>query len=162
METTKAVIRQECIECQGGREYGAPEQHEFRCRRYVAPFASAVRKFDTGATRDTDAGKLAYSRALSPQALKCFVEYMHECRHLPDGTLRDPDNWKRGIPLEAFMDSGLRHVMDWWHLHNNLPVTDRKTGEPITTKTALCAVLFNAMGYLHEILVAEEKEKAKQ
>src|ERR1700754_2521147 len=42
-----------------------------------------IRQFSTGATRDTDAGKVDYEGFLSPYALKAFGEYMDRHRHLP-------------------------------------------------------------------------------
>lgn len=99
-----------------------------------------MRTFDTGATRDTADGKLCYAGFLSPRVLRRYAEYMHAKRKLPSGNLRDPDNWKRGIPLDTYMDSGCRHFMAWWEKH--------EAGQDATEE--LCALLFNAMGYLHE------------
>jgi len=108
---------------------------------------SYYRKFNSGATRDTDDSKLQYARFLSPIVVKRYAEYMHENRKLRDGSMRDPDNWKKGIPLDAYMDSLFRHVMDVWLQHNGYP------GEE-GVDTALCAVIFNAQGYLFEWLKA--------
>lgn len=105
----------------------------------------AVRKFDTGATRDTDEGKLDYEAFLSPLALRRYAEYLHSHRRQSDGTLRSGDNWTKGIPRSAYMKSLLRHVMDVWSLH-------RKVEAREDLQTALCAVIFNAFGYLYEDL----------
>jgi hypothetical protein len=72
-------------------------------------FRPGVRTFSTGATRDTDEGKLDFEGFLSPTVLKAFAEYMHEKRKMPDGSLRDSDNWQRGIPVDAYMKSMWRH-----------------------------------------------------
>jgi hypothetical protein len=104
-----------------------------------------VRRFDTGATRDLDESKLDYEGFLSPLVLQRFAEYMHENRKLRDGTLRESDNWQKGIPREAYMKSGFRHFFDWWLEHRG-----HATDEGL--EKALCALLFNAMGYLHEHL----------
>lgn len=111
---------------------------------YRADYPADVRTFDTGATRDTEHGKLDYEGFLSPLVLKRFAEYMHDHRTQKDGTLRDSDNWQKGIPRDAYMKSGWRHFMDWWAAH-------RGVGE-VDPETALCALIFNAMGYLHELL----------
>lgn len=113
--------------------------------------AEKVRRFDTGATRDTDENKLDYEGFLSPLVLQRFAEYMHKNRHLKDGSLRDSDNWQRGIPLDAYMKSGFRHFMDWWREHRHL---ESREG----VEEALCGLIFNAQGYLHELL----KEKREQ
>ncbi|MCK5625051.1 hypothetical protein KAI04_04365 [Candidatus Pacearchaeota archaeon] len=109
-----------------------------------------IRKFDTGATRDTDSDKHDYEGYLSPIVLKRFGEYMTKHRVQSDGNLRDSDNWQKGIPKDAYMKSGWRHFMDWWSEHRGI-----KTKEGI--EEALCAILFNIQGYLHEYL----KEKLK-
>lgn len=106
-----------------------------------------MRTFDTGATRDTDATKFDYEGFLHPLVLKRFAQYMHKHRVQADGQLRDSDNWQKGIPKDAYMKSGMRHVMDWWSAHRSLP-TDENIEE------ILCAVMFNAMGYLFEELRA--------
>ncbi len=113
---------------------------------------SDIRTFDTGATRDSDSGKLDFEGFLSPLVLERFSEYMHIHRVQPDGKLRDSDNWQKGMPKAQYMKSLWRHFMDLWKSHRGLRVTDRITGAEVTTEDALCAVLFNAMGYLHECL----------
>lgn len=105
----------------------------------------STRTFETGATRDQDADKLEYEGFLSPLVLRRYAEYMHEHRFQSDGTLRAADNWQKGMPFDSFMSSGWRHFMDWWLNHR-----DYEAGEEI--EVALCAIIFNASGYLHELL----------
>jgi hypothetical protein len=114
-----------------------------------------LRQFETGATRDLDVSKIDYEACLSPLVLECFGEYMLSCSVQADGSKRPGDNWKKGIPLNSYIKSMLRHVWDVWKLHSGYPAIDRKTGKPVTMKIALCAVLFNVMGYLHEYLKVE-------
>ena len=76
-----------------------------------------ARYFSTGATRDTDQGKLDYEAFLSPIVLRRYGEYMHEHRMQSDGELRDGDNWQKGMPRDQYMKSGFRHFMDWWTFH---------------------------------------------
>jgi hypothetical protein len=116
-----------------------------------------MREFDTGATRDTDEGKLDYEGFLSPRVLERFAEYMNKNRVQADGNVRASDNWQKGIPREAYMKSLWRHFMDVWTLH--------RTSIPCSVdedelQEALCAMMFNVMGYLHEEL-AEEGTSAK-
>ena len=49
------------------------------------------------------------------------------------------------------MKSMFRHFMDAWLLHRNPKATARETIE-----FSLCALLFNAAGYLHEVLKARK------
>lgn len=106
-----------------------------------------IRKFDTGATRDTASGKLDYEGFLSPIVLKAFAEYMDKNRVQSDGTLRDSDNWQKGIPTDSYMSSLWRHFMDVWLLHRGY-----EAREGVDMEEALCATIFNAMGYLFEHL----------
>lgn len=104
-----------------------------------------MRKFKSGATRDTEQGKFDYEGFLSPLVLERFGEYMHKHRVQPDGSLRDSDNWQKGIPKDAYMKSGWRHFFDWWKEHRGI-------GSREGLEDAICALMFNAMGYLHEHL----------
>lgn len=107
-----------------------------------------MRKFSTGATRDTDRSKPDFEAFLSPLVIGRYGEYMDEHRHQRDGSLRDSDNWQRGIPLPVYVKSGWRHFFAWWTLHRLGSVVTKELED------ALCALLFNAMGYLHEYLKA--------
>lgn len=111
-----------------------------------------TRTFDTGATRDTDEGKLDYEGFVSPLVLERFAQYMNKHRTQPDGSLRDSDNWQKGIPLIEYMKSLWRHFMDLFKEHRGY--TSREGIED-----ALCAILFNTQGYLHEILKEKQKQK---
>ena len=106
-----------------------------------------IRTFETGATRNAAGDKYGYEGFLSPRVLRRFGAYMHKHRHLADGSLRDPDNWQKGIPRQSYMESGWRHFMDWWAHHRG---AHDITAEEL--EDALCGVMFNAMGYLHELL----------
>lgn len=109
-----------------------------------------MRKFETGATRDTDADKLNYRRFFSPQVLKRRAEYMQKHRVQADGALRDPDNWKKGIPLEAYADSEWRHHWEFWSLLERGIVR----GEDV--EESICALMFNLEGYLFELLSTQK------
>jgi hypothetical protein len=100
-----------------------------------------MREFHTGATRDTDEGKLDYEGFLSPMVLRRYAEYMHKNRFQADGKVRASDNWQKGMPKDVYMKSMWRHFHDVWTAHRN---EDDDIEEP------LCALLFNVMGYLHE------------
>lgn len=108
-------------------------------------FPKKVRTFATGATRDTDQGKLDYDGFLSPLVLKRYAEFMHAHRVQPDGTLRDSDNWQKGIPQDEYRKSTWRHWMDVWAWDRGWPIEG-------DVEEAACAVLFNVMGWLHERL----------
>jgi hypothetical protein len=109
--------------------------------------------FDTGATRNDSIEKLDFEGFLSPLALEALGAYMNYHRHLEDGSLRDSDNWQKGIPLTSYIKSLWRHFMAVWRAHRGL-----STHEGIVF--ALAGVLFNAQGYLHEYLKANPEALA--
>lgn len=109
-----------------------------------------MREFETGATRDTDTGKLEYAGFLSAEALTRFAEYMHEHRVQADGELRTSDNWKKGMPVDVYMQSMFRHFMDVFSLWGK----GKANTEEI--QIALCALFFNVQGMLHELLRMQE------
>jgi len=120
--------------------------------------SNEMRKFETGATRNSDEGKYDYEGFLSVLVIERYGEYMNKHRKQADGQLRDSDNWQKGIPLAAYMKSGYRHFFDWWKQHRGFSGQD-------TLEDSLCALLFNVMGYLHELLKAKllkEKEARKE
>ena len=100
-----------------------------------------LRTFASGATRDTAEDKLDYDGFLSPDVLVHFAEYMHANRVQSDGSLRDSDNWQKGIPLDQYMKSAWRHFMNCWESHRNGDIDE----------DSLHGLLFNVMGYLHEV-----------
>ena len=106
-----------------------------------------MRIFDAGATRDSDDGKLSYSRFLDPRVIKRYCEYLQKHRVQADGNLREPDNWKNGIPPEVSLDSMMRHVMDVWLSFRGYPEEMTENLED-----SLCAIMFNAQSILFEIM----------
>jgi hypothetical protein len=105
----------------------------------------ATRRFPSGALRDHDHDKLDFDGCLSPAVIERFAQYMAAHRHLRDGSIRRDDNWQKGMPLDSFRKSAWRHFFDFWRL-------SRTSGSPDQIERALCGVLFNIQGYLHEHL----------
>lgn len=110
-----------------------------------------MRTFESGATRDDCETKCDYEGFLSPLALIQYGKYMNEHRKQADGKMRASDNWQKGIPLKDYMKSLFRHFMDLWLLHRGHEVHDRDDGHIVTIQEALCGILFNTFGYLHEV-----------
>lgn len=113
-----------------------------------------MRTFDAGATRNDLADKLSYMRALSPAVLRRYVQYLAKHRKQADGKLRDFDNWKKGIPPEAYMDSLIRHTFDAWLMSMGCTPSD----ESYDLEDLLCAIIFNAQGRLFELIHNETRE----
>ena len=110
------------------------------------------RYFKTGAYRDTDLNKLDFEGFLSPIVLERFAEYMNKHRKQSNKVIRDSDNWQKGIPKNEYMKSAWRHFFDWWKEHRGL-----KSREGI--EDAICGLIFNAQGYLHELLRNKNEKK---
>ena len=111
-----------------------------------------MREFDTGATRDSEEGKYDYEGFLSPLALECYAAYMHKHRKQADGKMRASDNWQKGITQEVYIKSLWRHVVTVWKIHRGIKCLDERDGHEITRAEALCSIVFNAFGDLHEEL----------
>ncbi len=116
-------------------------------------FSGTLRQFETGATRDTDDGKIDPEGFLSPWVIQRFCEYMDKNRVQSDGSIRSSDNWQKGIPKDAYMKSLWRHFLEVWKLHRT-PVEGATLSDEdaFEMEEALCGVMFNVMGYLHELL----------
>ncbi len=99
------------------------------------------RVFKGGAYRDQDETKLDFVKGLSPEVLERYLEYLSSTRLQSNGNMRDWDNWKSGIPKEVYLSSLYRHVHAVWK--------NFKKGD---LEEELCAVIFNSMGLLFEIL----------
>jgi len=122
----------------------------------AVPTDLELRNFNTGAIRDTAEGKLNYIKGLSPIVDRGYLEYLDKHRKLPDGSMREFDNWKNGIPQEVYLESLDRHERAVWLICHGYKAFDNR-GE-VSLKDSLYGVLFNTIGMLHEIL---DKEVAK-
>lgn len=114
-----------------------------------------MRTFDTGATRDSEAGKFDYEGFMSPLVVRRFGAYMYSHRVQADGALRSGENWQRGIPKEVYIKSAFRHFVDWWLAH-------RGHRPAKVMEDALCGLLFNVQGYLHELLIERARGTHEQ
>lgn len=132
-----------------GQEERLPIMQPYPNEDKVDERKPTIRTFGTGATRDTDTGKHDPEGFLSPLVIDRFNAFMHKNRYQRDGSVRDSDNWQKGIPLTAYMKSGWRHFLSWWKAH--------RSGQPLTEQQIdeLCALWFNVQGYLHETLKAK-------
>jgi hypothetical protein len=111
-----------------------------------------MRVFKTGASRNSEEGKNDYEGFYSPLVIKRFGDYMTLHRKQAYGVLRASDNWKKGIPRDAYIKSALRHFLDIWTQHEGYKGED-------TLENSLCALLFNIQGYLYEVLKEKQNEK---
>ena len=121
-----------------------------------------MREFETGATRNNDQERVDWVKMLSLPAMFEYARYMSRHRLQTDGKLREFDNWKGadkkgGFPLDEVVESLMRHTLDLAALQNgDVPM------RPCDTREACCAIIFNAMAYLHTILSAREAPLGKK
>lgn len=115
-----------------------------------------IRTFNSGATRNIDNNKLDYEGFISPIVEHRYAKYMHKHRKQKDGTIRDSDNWQKGIPLDVYRKSLIRHVIDLWILLRGGTPIDPDTNKPCELEDLLCAIKFNVNGMLFEILKKKE------
>ena len=115
-----------------------------------------IRKFESGATRDTAQDKLDYEGFLDPVVLEAYARYMHFNRQLSDGSFRDSENWQKGFGLATLMKSLLRHVFDLWDWHRQkiAPKHARAKGFQNPMQAA-CGILFNTMAYMRELMIED-------
>ena len=97
-----------------------------------------MRKFDTGAVRDSDDDKEDYIETISWTAFKRYAKYMTgKKKRYGQG------NFKKGIPIEAYEQSLIRHVQKY--LENK-----HEEGQVETEEDHLSAMVFNIFGIMHE------------
>ena len=114
-----------------------------------------MRKFNSGATRDTEEDKLDYEGFLSPLVIEAFGRYMHKHRIQADGKLRASDNWQKHFGEEHYsvcMKSLMRHLLDLWKEHRGF-----ESREGI--EDALMGILFNTMAYTDKYLKEQRSNK---
>lgn len=130
-----------------------------------------IRKFDTGATRDTSSGKLEYFGFMHPLCDYSFANYMNHHRTMADGSLRDSNNWWGGFPKITVLQSLCRHIEDLKLINAGYFVYEYRTDKiaerkvfvncldplpenykEITEEECCNAIRFNSQAYLLEIL----------
>jgi len=107
-----------------------------------------IRKFETGASRNSDTEKLDFEGFMSPIVLERYAQYMHKHRKQEDGSLRESDNWQKLFGekhFEVCMKSAYRHFQAWHKAHRGY-----ETEEDI--EDSMMALMFNIMAYTHKLL----------
>lgn len=87
-----------------------------------------IRKFKSGATRDTSNGKFDYLGFMHPLCDFSFANYMHKHRLQTDGSLRDANNWWGGFGKDIVIQSLVRHIEDLKLLHSGFFVYEVREG----------------------------------
>jgi len=107
-----------------------------------------IRKFSTGAIRDSLKDKEDYTETISWSALKRFAVYMTGKK-----AKYGSGNFKKGIPIDSYEGSLIRHLQKY--MENKY-----EDGIVETDEDHLSAILFNVFGIMHEELRLTKKEKS--
>jgi hypothetical protein len=131
-----------------------------------------IRKFESGAVRDTSSSKYDYYGFREPRTEQIFAWYMDKHRKLPDGSVRDANNWWKGWSKDISLQSLVRHVEDLQAIHagyvvieirgkdgvrkvyhdlsNNEPyiIEEDEDAKVISIEECCSAIRFNSMAYL--------------
>ena len=113
-----------------------------------------TRTSDTGATRDTAEGKFDFEAFFSTPVFFRLAAYMHKHRFQSDGTIRDGDNWQKGLDPDETFKSIIRHAFQAWAMKRGNNVVCPTEGSMDMEET-LGALMFNLMAYWHELLRVE-------
>lgn len=97
-----------------------------------------MRKFETGAVRDSENGKEDYTETISWTAFKRYAQYMTKCAE-KYGT----GNFKKGINIDSYERSMIRHLQKY--MENKY-----EQGTIETDSDHLSAMVFNIFGIMHE------------
>lgn len=113
-----------------------------------------VRRFSSGATRTDDPNRLDVWGFVSPEVAHRFSVYMHKHREQADGSMRDSDNWQKGMPKVEYAKSLVRHVYDFWLMSRG----KKPCFDPHITdmEDMACAIFFNIQGWLLESVLKRE------
>lgn len=120
--------------------------------------SKTVEKFAGGATRSDSSDRYDPEGYFSPIAWERIAEYLQKHQVQADGSIRESDNWQKGVPAERFMRGLWRHMLHLWIRHRGYVPMDPNAGEDI--EEDLCAIAWNAQGMLHFILKAKQEELA--
>ena len=129
-----------------------------------------LRLFDGNSRRDGLQGKLHPYGFSHPLCDHVFNKYMDTHRLMPNGELREPDNWWGGWDTKTSIDSMARHMEDLKCLHAGYRVfkervdngeithvlrqsdTPQRHWREVNEEETCCAIRFNSATYLLEII----------
>ncbi len=97
-----------------------------------------MRKFNTGAVRDNEDGKIDFIETISYTAHARYAKYMTGKK-----ATYGEGNFKKGIPIEAYEKSLMRHIDKYFR-------NKYEGGKDELDQDHLAAMRFNIDGIMHE------------
>lgn len=107
---------------------------------------SNIRKFESGAIRDSEENKESYTETISWTAFKRYAEYMTAKKQKYGA-----GNFKKGIPIASYEESLMRHISKYM-------INKYENGDLEKDQDHLSAIIFNVFGIMHE----EQQSKNKK
>lgn len=105
-----------------------------------------IKKFESGAIRDSQEGKTCFIETISFTAHNRYAKYMTKKKEKYGS-----GNFKKGIPIESYEASLLRHIDKYFR-------NKYENGNDEKDEDHLAAIRFNVDGIMHE----EEMAKLKK
>ena len=109
-----------------------------------------MEQFGTGATRSDTSRRNDPEGYLSSIAIERYCEYMTKHRVQADGSIRDSDNWQKGMPFGRALKGLWRHLMHLWIRHRGFNPSDEFAAADM--EEDLCAIMFNTQVMLHQLV----------
>lgn len=122
-----------------------------------------MEQYGTGATRSDTSARNDPEGYLSAIAIERYCEYMTKHRVQADGSIRDSDNWQKGMPFGRALKGMWRHVMHLWIRHRGFVPSDQFAAADM--EEDLCAIMFNNQVMLHQLVrkrLEDEREMEAQ
>ena len=122
----------------------------------------SMETFEGGATRSDTSARNDPEGYMSAIAIERYCEYMTKHRVQADGSIRDSDNWQKGMPYNRALKGLWRHMMHLWIRFRGFNPSDKYAAAD--SEEDLCAIFFNTQVMLHQLVKERlegdlEKEK---
>lgn len=123
---------------------------------------SEMTAYVSGAKRSAADGRPDPANCVSAWAMEFYANYMLKHQTCADGTKREANNWKYGMPMPRYMSSLGRHYYELSKLWDKIYLYGEGTEENCAAfEEALGGVLFNSMGLAHAVeRLKDEVQKA--
>jgi len=119
-----------------------------------------MERFNSGATRSNTDERNDPEGFMSALAIERYCEYMTKHRKQADGTIRDSDNWQKGMPFGRALKRMWRHLMHLWIRHRGFNPSDQYAA--VDMEEDLCAIMFNTNVMLHQLVKKRHEDQIEK